>query len=113
MIKKGTICNSKDDLIKLLEKWLENPKNITIGDLTNFNGNARWLFLKLDNKSYYLNADNHRNGVLELVKNHRKGNVWKVIQNNRGTYKKLTNDVNHKAIPYLYFYANENGEREI
>ena len=49
MIVKGTICNSKDDLIKLLKKLLENPKNIKIGDLSKFNGNTRWLFLKLDN----------------------------------------------------------------
>lgn len=113
MIEIGTRCNSKDDLIKRLEEWLEDPKNITIGDLDKYPKNTKWLYLDIDNQSYYFNADTRRTGIKELVKNHKNNNVWKVIQNNRGTYKKLTNDVNQKAIPYLYFYANENGEREI
>jgi hypothetical protein len=113
MIEKGTTCNSKDELIEILERWLEDPKNITIGDLDNYTKNTEWLYLHIGNQSYFFNADTRRDGIKELVKNHKNNNIWKVIQNNRGTYKKLTNDVNQKAIPYLYFYTNEIGEREI
>ena len=113
MIEIGTRCNSKDDLITRLEEWLEDPKNITIGDLDKYPKNTKWLYLDIDNQSYYFNADTRRTGIKELVKNHKNNNIWKVVKNSRDKLNKVSNDIDFKAIPYLYFYAINIGERKI
>ena len=113
MIKKGTRCNSKDELIELLERWLEDPKNITIGDLDNYPKNTEWLYLDIDNQSCFFNADTRRDGIKNLVKNHKNNNIWKVIKNSHGKLNKVSNEINFKAIPYLYLYTKNIGDREI
>lgn len=106
----GTICNSKDDLIKLLKNWLETNEN-TIGDFDNYLGNTKWIFLNLNGNNYYINADTKREGVLDFVKNHEKNYPWKVIPNNRNVYKKVSNNIDGKAIKGLYFYSENIGQR--
>lgn len=111
-IINGTICNSKDDLIKLLKNWLETNEN-TIGDLDNFPRNTRWVELNLNGNNYFINADTRREGVLDFINNHENKYPWRVILNNRNSYNKVSNDENGNAIPYLYFYSEVIGQREI
>jgi len=54
-IVKDTICNSKEELIKLLKNWLQTNEN-TIGDIDNYPNNIKWIFLNLNNNNYFINA---------------------------------------------------------
>lgn len=105
-------CNSKDDLVKLLKIWLETNEQ-TIGNGENIVGTEKWIFLTLFEKKYYINADTTREGVIIFVNNHEENFPWKVISNNRGVFKKVSNDLNGNPIPGLYFYSSKEGEREI
>ena len=111
MIEKETKCYSKDQLILLLENWLKTNEP-TIGNGKNKTGNTKWIFLYLNDKEYYINADTTREGITNFVRNHEKNYPWVVIANNRNVYKKVSNEINENAIKGLYFYSNTNGERE-
>ena len=105
-------CNSKDNLIKLLKNWLETNEQ-TIGNGENQIGAVKWIFININGNNYYINADTTREGVEVFVNNHEDNFPWKVITNNRGVFKKVTNDVNGNRIPGLYFYSSQESEREI
>ena len=107
-----TKCNSKDDLIKLLKNWLETNEQ-TIGNGENKVGTEKWIFLTVSANNYYINADTTREGVEIFLNNHEENFPWKVITNNRGVFKKVSNDENGYPIPGLYFYSSQEGEREI
>lgn len=109
---KKTKCNSKDELILVLKSWLKTNE-ITIGNGENKTGNTKWIFLKINENKYYINADTTREGIKVFVKNHEENNSLKIIQNNRSVYKKVSNDINGKAIKGLYFYSESIGQREI
>ena len=109
---KKTKCNTKDELIKLLENWLETNE-LTIGNGESLTGNTKWIFLNLNGSKYYINADTTREGILNFVKNHENNYPWMVIANNRNVYKKVSNDLYGKAIKGLYFYSVTIGQREI
>ena len=109
---KKTKCNTKDELIKLLENWLETNE-LTIGNGESLTGNTKWIFLNLNGSKYYINADTTREGILNFVKNHENNYPWMVIANNRNVYKKVSNDLNGKSIKGLYFYSVTIGQREI
>ena len=109
---KKTKCNTKDELIKLLENWLETNE-LTIGNGESLTGNTKWIFLNLNGSKYYINADTTREGILNFVKNHENNYPWVVIANNRNVYKKVSNDLYGKAIKGLYFYSVTIGQREI
>ena len=109
---KNTKCNSKDELILVLKSWLKTNET-TIGNGENKTGNTKWIFLNLNDNKYYINADTTREGIESFVKNHERSYSWKVISNNRNVYKKVSNDINGKAIKGLYFYSESIGQREI
>lgn len=109
---KKTKCNTKDELIKLLENWLETNE-LTIGNGESLTGNTKWIFLNLNGNKYYINADTTREGILNFVKNHENNYPWLVIPNNRNVCKKVSNDLYGKAIKGLYFYSVTIGQREI
>lgn len=105
-------CNSKDQLITLLKDWLKTNEP-TIGNGENKTGNTKWIFLNINENKYYINADSTREGILNFVNNHENNYPCVVITNNRGVYKKVSNDVNGKSIKGLYFYSDTIGKREI
>ncbi len=105
-------CNSKDQLVILLKEWLKTNEP-TIGNGVNKTGNTIWIDLNLNGSKYYINGDSTRDGILNLVKNHENNYPWVVIANNRGVYKKVSNDANGNAIKGLYFYSVIFGKREI
>jgi hypothetical protein len=107
-----TTCYSKTELITLLKEWLLSGEQ-NIGNGLSITGNTKWIKLKLDSDSFYINADTERIGVEVFIKNHELGYQWQVITNNRNNYKKVTNDENGLAIKYLYFYADKAGQRII
>lgn len=109
---KKTKCNSNDDLIKLLKIWLETNEQ-TIGNGENNVGNEKWIFLTVFGNKYFINADTTREGVEIFVNNHEENFPWRVITNNRGKYKKVSNDENGYPIPGLYFYSSKEGKREL
>jgi hypothetical protein len=111
-IMEKSKCNSKDQLITLLKDWLKTNEP-TIGNRENKTGNTIWIVLNLNGSNYYINGDSKRDGILNLVKNHENNYPWVVIANNRGVYKKVSNDVNGNAIKGLYFYSVIIGKREI
>lgn len=111
MIEKKTKCYSKDQLILLLENWLKTNEP-TIGNGKNKTGNTKWIFLYLNDKEYYINADTTREGIMNFVKNHKKKHPWVIIADKNKVYKKISNDINRNAIKGLYFYSNTIGERE-
>ena len=104
---------SKFQLTTLLQEWLLTPR-ATIGDLYGRRSNPEpWIWIKIDNYLFKIHADTTREGIKVFVKNHEENNSLKIIQNNRGVYKKVSNDINGKAIKGLYFYSEEIGQREI
>lgn len=105
MIEMKTTFEKKNELIASLKNWVKTTNDPFIGDLENFNGNTAWIKFIKNDFEYYINADTKREGIIEFIKNHDNGNAWKVIKNNRGNYKKVTNGINGKAIKYLYFYS--------
>jgi hypothetical protein len=109
-IERGKTCFTKEQFIELLKMWLVTTEN-TIGDTVNNSRNTAWLFLQIDNRKYYINADTTRQGIETFVKNHTNNYPWMIIKNNRGNFKKVTNDRNGNAIPYLYFYSMISGQR--
>jgi len=111
-IVKDTICNSKEELIKLLKNWLQTNEN-TIGDIDNYPNNIKWIFLNLNNNNYFINADTTREGVTIFVDNHENNNSWEVIANKNNRFNKVSNDIDGNAIAGLYFYSVTLGQREI
>lgn len=109
---KKSKCNSKDQLITLLKDWLK-ANEPTIGNGENKTGNTKLIFFNLNENNYYINADSTREGILNFVNNHENNYPWVVIANNRGVYKKVSNDLNGNAIKGLYFYSVTIGKREI
>ena len=85
--------NSKEDLFTLLKIWKELTKGGTIGDITNdqINNNTQIIKLRLNNTSYYINADTTREGVLRFLEN--KNNGWIIILNERGNMNMHLNAV--------------------
>lgn len=111
-IERNSICYDKEELVNLLKKWLKTDEE-TIGDIRNYTKNTRWLYLELDNFRYFFNSDTKRRGVEDFVRNHDRGFTWRVIQNKKGNFKKVTNEQSGNSIPFLYFYSEVRGKREI
>lgn len=111
MIERETICYSKDQLVMLLKNWFKTNEP-TIGNGKNKTGNTKWIFLYLNDKEYYINADTTREGIMNFVKNHEKKHPWVIIADKNQVYQKVSNDINRNAIKGLYFYSNTIGERE-
>jgi hypothetical protein len=109
---KKTKCNSKDELILVLKCWLKTNE-ITIGNGENKTGNTKWIFLKLNDNKYYINADTTEEGIKVFVKNHEENNSWKVIANRKNIFNKVSNDINGNPIQGLCFYSDAIGQREI
>jgi hypothetical protein len=95
----------QSELKDLLIKWLETTE-ITIGDMRGRKSNPEpWIWIKIDNFLYHINADTKRKGVEAFIKNEENGNPWVIIPT--GKLKKLTkvtNDINGKPIPLFYMY---------
>jgi hypothetical protein len=96
-----------------LKNWLETTNEQTIANGENKTGNEKWIFLNLNGKKYYINADTTREGIDAFVNNHDENYSWKVIANNRKVYIKVSNDLNGNTIKGLYFYSDIIGEREM
>ena len=111
-IVKDTICNSKEELIKLLKNWLQTNEN-TIGDIDNYPGYTKWVELNINGNKYYINADTTREGVTIFVDNHENNSSWKVIANKNNIFKKVSNNTYGKAIKGLYFYSENIGQMGI
>ncbi len=112
-IINGTIINSKDNLIKLLNIWLEKTVEMTIGDIDNFPKYTKWISLNLNGNIYFINSDSSREGIKVFVKNHENNNSWKIILNRDSIFNKVSNDAAGKPIKGLYFYSEVIGQREI
>ena len=98
--------NSKEDLFTLLKIWKELTKGGTIGDITNdqINNNTQIIKLRLNNTSYYINADTTRQGVLRFLENRNNG--WITILNERGNMNKITNNEDRTPIEGFYMYKS-------
>lgn len=96
---------SKFQLIILLKQWLETSGN-TIGEMHGRNSNPEpWLWVKIENHLYQINADSKRAGVQEFLNNETNKHSWLIIPTeNSGNLTKVTNDINRNPIPYFYMY---------
>ena len=98
--------NSKEDLFTLLKIWKQSTKGGTIGDITNdqINNNTQIIKLRLNNTSYYINADTTREGVSQFLENRNKS--WITILNERGkNINKITNNEDSTPIEGFYMYT--------
>jgi len=104
-IKRGTICNSKDELIALLNNWLETNEN-TIGDLNGRKSNPEtWIWINIDNVKYRIPADCKKDGIKVFLNNESNNNPWELIPTKGiGNNYKLTNDVKRNPIRGFYMY---------
>ena len=95
---------SEKHLFILLEMWVKRTENSndTIGNLDLYNNNVKIIKLNLDNKSYYIDADTTREGVLKFLEN--KKTKWETIENRNGKRNKVTNTTNNDPIPGFYMY---------
>ncbi len=97
----------QSELKDMLIKWLETTE-ITIGDMHGRPSNPEpWIWIKIDNVLYHINADTKRGGVEAFIKNEENGNPWMIIPT--GKLKKLTkvtNDINGNPIPLFYMYKS-------
>ena len=96
---------SEKHLFILLEMWVKRTENSkdTIGNLDVYNNNVKIIKLNLDNKSYYIDADTTREGVLKFLENRNKR--WITILNVRGkNINKITNNEDSTPIEGFYMY---------
>ena len=98
---------SKFLLKMLLNEWLKTSSS-TIGEMHGKNSNPEpWLWIKLKNDLYQINADTKREGVQEFLNNEVKENPWLIIPTeNKGNRTKVTNDINGNPIPGFYMYKS-------
>jgi hypothetical protein len=98
---------SKFQLKILLQEWLETSGS-TIGEMHGRSSNPEpWLWIKIDNNLYQINADTKRQGVLMFLKNVANKNSWVIIPTeNSGNLTKFTNDINGNPIPFFYMYKS-------
>ena len=96
---------SKFQLKILLQEWLETSGH-TIGEMHDRPSNPEpWLWIKIDNDLYQINADSRRAGVQVFLNNEGNKNSWLIIPTeNLGNHTKVTNDINGKPIPLFYMY---------
>lgn len=97
----------QSELKDLLIKWLETTE-ITIGDMRGRKSNPEpWIWIKIDNVLYHINADSKRDGVEAFIKNEENGNPWVIIPTGRiMNIIKVTNDDNAQPIPRFYMYMS-------
>ena len=98
--------NSREDLFTLLKIWKQSTKGGTIGDITNdqISNNTQIIKLRLNNTSYYINADTTREGVSQFLENRNKS--WITILNERGkNINKITNNEDSTPIEGFYMYT--------
>ena len=98
---------SKFQLTALLQQWLITSGS-TIGDLHGKSSNPEsWLWIKINNNLYQINADTKRQGVQMFLKNEANKNPWVIIPTeNSGNLTKFTNDINGNPIPCFYMYKS-------
>ena len=98
---------SKFQLTALLQQWLITSGS-TIGDLHGKSSNPEsWLWIKINNNLYQINADTKRQGVQMFLKNEANKNPWVIIPTeNSGNLTKVTNDINGNPIPLFYMYKS-------
>ena len=94
---------SKKHLFILLDMWVKSTENSkdTIGNLGVYN-NVKIIKLNLDDKSYYIDADTTREGVLKFLENKKR--KWRIIVNRDGRRNKVTNTTNDAPIEGFYMY---------
>ncbi len=99
---KSDPINSKDELFDILKVWkiINQEPNCQIGN--GDTGNTPWIFVKLQEKVYYMNSDTKRVGIQQFYSN--KNNLWKLIPNNNDVVNLVTNSSDETSIVGLYFY---------
>jgi hypothetical protein len=104
-MNNDNVIESKKDLYILLGIWVDKTKGETIGNIKNIliNKNTQIIKLRLNNNSYYINADTTRDGVLQFLENRNKS--WITILNERGkNINKITNNEDSTPIEGFYMY---------
>jgi hypothetical protein len=104
----GIVVRSKDQLLRILMRWLEESSAATIGDVGTFGGRAH-LRIDLDGTEVVLNADTKRAAVTaytHLARRHGPDAPWKVIGNRRGVVNKVLPGAAIDAIPGWYCYLS-------
>lgn len=98
---------SKFQLKILLQEWLATSGS-TIGEMHVRNSNPEpWIWIKIDNYLYQINADSKREGVQEFLNNEANKNPWLIIPTeNKGNRTKVTNDINGNPITGFYMYKS-------
>ena len=111
---KNYPLTSKENLIELLKEWIEKSNGNTIGNLNGRKSNPTpWLWIKINDDLYKMNADTKRHGIEKFLENHKNKNPWRIIKNQRGRINTITNKKDGNRIVGLYFYAKEERQNEI
>ena len=103
-VPRGSVVESKTDLVALLEAWLVTSDAATIGDVSTFGGRA-WLTIKLDGHKVVLNSDTKREAVEAFVRSGGYDTAWHVIANSKGTVNKVVYTLS-EDLPGWYCYVH-------
>lgn len=101
---KDNPIKSEELFYQILKAWLYINKNsdARTGNSPSKNGFVNNFWIVLGSRTYYLNSDTERNGVLEFFRN--RENSWKRIANRDGKKNLITNKTSEEAIKGFYFY---------
>ena len=90
-IERGTAVQSKDELHKVLRRWLRDTDEPTIGDIRRFGGKA-WLYVEFPSTTVVLNSDTKRAAIqayLDATLAHGDDLRWEVVANRNGKVNKV------------------------
>ncbi|MDQ3432626.1 MAG: hypothetical protein M3467_10505 [Actinomycetota bacterium] len=104
VLPNGTHADGLDELTALLERWLAESDEPTIGDVGTFGGRA-WLHATVGGQPVVLNADTKRAAIEQFVDHARAGTATlRVVANMKGTINKVVFRPDGTSTPGWYCY---------
>lgn len=105
VLPAGTRVASLDQLTSLLERWLTESDDPTIGDVGLFGGRV-WIHANLGGQEVVLNADTKRAAVEQFVGDVRDGAAMlRVVANKKGVVNKVVFRPDGEPAPGWYCYT--------
>jgi len=108
-IPEGVELASKAAFVALLERWLRESEELTIGEPSTY-GRRAHIRLRLGDHVVVLNADTKRAAVEEFIQDAgRRGGAarWQVVANRGGTVNKVNFREDGGGTPGWYAYLTE------
>jgi hypothetical protein len=105
VIRRGTHVASKSELANLLDTWLQETTEPTIGDVGSY-GRQAWIIIDLARGRAQLNADTTRKAARAYLNDvaRRGAEVpWQVVPNRNGRVNKVVYRSDGGDVPGWYY----------